>query len=100
MGHQGSFERKIQSIEYIDERVIGVIRDALREANEPYRMLVLPDHPTPVSIRTHTGDPVPYVLYDSTKERRAIRRYTEREAELSGIFVPDGTMMIRKLMEI
>lgn len=100
MGHQGSFERKIQSIEYIDERVIGVIRDAMREANEPYRMLVLPDHPTPVSIRTHTGDPVPYLLYDSTKERRAIRRYSEREAEESEIFVPDGTMMIRKLLEI
>ena len=67
MGHQGNLHHKVQSIEEIDKNVVAVVKAALDEANEPYRILILPDHPTPISIRTHTSEPVPYVLYDSTK---------------------------------
>ena len=97
MGHQGSTEKKIQAIEYLDERVIRIVREALDQAKEPYRLLVLPDHPTPIRVRTHTSDPVPYLLYDSEKELRRIGAYNEREAADSGIVVANGYELIEKL---
>lgn len=99
MGHQGSVEKKVQAIEYLDERVIRPIREALDKAKEPYRLLVLPDHPTPIRVRTHTSDPIPYLLYDSEKELRRIGAYNEREARISGILVEQGYELIRKLFE-
>ncbi len=97
MGHQGSAERKIQSIEYIDEKILGVLRREMDASGEPYRLLLLPDHPTPVASRTHTADPVPYVLFDSGRQHRRLARYSEREAADSGIFCPDGYKMIELL---
>lgn len=97
MGHQGSAEKKIQAIEYLDERVIRPIREALDASGEPYRLLVLPDHPTPIRVRTHTSDPIPYLLYDSGKELRRIGAYNEREAKISGILVEHGYELIEKL---
>ncbi len=99
MGHQGSVKKKVQAIEYLDERVIRPIREALDKAKEPYRLLVLPDHPTPIRVRTHTSDPIPYLLYDSEKELRRIGAYNEREARISGILVEQGYELIRKLFE-
>lgn len=99
MGHQGSVEKKVQAIEYLDERVICPIREALDKAKEPYRLLVLPDHPTPIRVRTHTSDPIPYLLYDSEKELRRIGAYNEREARISGILVEQGYELIQKLFE-
>ena len=69
MGHQGRVERKVAAIENLDKRLIRPIVEGLREAGEDFRMVILPDHPTPICIRTHTGDSVPYLLYDSTKEQ-------------------------------
>ncbi|MCR5086479.1 MAG: cofactor-independent phosphoglycerate mutase [Lachnospiraceae bacterium] len=80
MGHQGSAERKITAIEYIDEQIVGVIKRAMDASGEDYRMLILPDHPTPVSLRTHTSAPVPYLLYDSTKKVSGVPAYTEETA--------------------
>lgn len=97
MGHQGSVEKKIQAIEYLDDRVIRIIRDALDRSGEPYRLLVLPDHPTPIRVRTHTSDPIPYLLYDSGKEIRRIGAYNEREAKISGLVVEHGYELIEKL---
>lgn len=99
MGHQGSAKKKVQSIEYLDKRVIRPIREALDQAKEPYRLLILPDHPTPVRVRTHTGAPVPYLLYDSEKELRRIGAYNEREAEESGIVIEHGYELIARLFE-
>ena len=64
MGHQGSAERKIQAIENIDRQVLGPLTRQLDDAGTPYRLLVLPDHPTPVRLRTHVAEPVPYLLYE------------------------------------
>lgn len=97
MGHQGSTEKKIQAIEYLDERVIRIVREALDQSGEPYRLLVLPDHPTPIRVRTHTSDPVPYLLYDSERELRRIGAYNEREAKESKIVVEHGYKLIEKL---
>ncbi len=94
MGHQGSYERKVQAIEFIDEKVIGPLVSELKAAGEDFRMLVLPDHPTPVRLRTHTADSVPYMLYDSSAELDKVWDYTEEEAAASGNVVEKGCEMI------
>ena len=98
MGHQGLLKEKIQSIEYLDRRLIAPVKKAMEDAGEDFRMLVLPDHPTPIRLRTHTGDPVPYVLYDSTRQRKSIQKYTEAEAEAAGNFEPNGYKLIERLL--
>ena len=80
MGHQGSIEKKVQAIQFLDERVIGPIKQGLEEAGEAFRMLIMPDHPTPICIRTHTGDDVPYLLYDSSRIQEHTWKYNEKEA--------------------
>lgn len=99
MGHQGSSERKIQAIQYLDERVIKRVIDAFEKAGEDFRMLVMPDHPTPVYIRTHTSNPIPYMLYDSTDKKSGTLDYNEKCGEASGIFEPEGYKLIDKLFE-
>ncbi len=99
MGHQGSLERKMQAIEYLDDRVIRIIREQMDASGEPYRMLILPDHPTPIRLRTHTGDPVPYLLYDSTKQLGEGRSYCEKTAKESGIFQKEGYRIMDVLLE-
>lgn len=99
MGHQGSVEKKIRSVEYLDSRVIRIVRDALEQSGEDYRILVLPDHPTPIRCRTHTADPVPYLLYDSTKKVTHGWKYNEREGRLSGNDAGPGPNMMKRLFE-
>lgn len=70
MGHQGSVEKKVKAIENLDEKIINPIVAGLEAAGEDFRMVILPDHPTPISLRTHTGDSVPYLLYDSTDKQQ------------------------------
>lgn len=94
MGHQGSMERKIQAIENLDARIIKPIAEGLKACGEDFRMLILPDHPTPICIRTHTGDSVPYLLYDSTDQQSHTWHYNEAEAEQSGNFVDEGHTLI------
>lgn len=99
MGHQGSVERKIQSIEYLDQRVIKVVKEAMDASGEEYRILVLPDHPTPIRVRTHTAAPVPYLLYDSTDQTERGWKYNEKEAFASGNDVPRGCDLLKHLFE-
>ena len=94
MGHHGSYERKVQAIEFIDEKVIGPLVSELSAAGEDFRMLVLPDHPTPVRLRTHTADSVPYMLYDSSAPLEKSWDYTEEAATASGNVVAKGCEMI------
>lgn len=98
MGHQGSLNNKIKAIENIDEKVIKVISERFREASVAYRMMVLPDHPTPIAIRTHTSNPVPYLLYDSTNPLNHTWNYNEKEAMDSGNVIKDGYRMIDRLV--
>lgn len=100
MGHQGNLEHKIQAIESLDNRVIRVIKEEMEKRQCEYRMLVMPDHPTPLCIRTHTSDPVPYMLYDSTREQKRIGYYNEREAKLSENITKEGYQLIDKLLQL
>lgn len=100
MGHQGSLERKLKAIEYLDGRVIGVVKEALDKAGVDYRMMILPDHPTPISLRTHTSDPVPYMLYDSTNLLHNEYLYNEKEAKESGNYIANGHEAIDHLFSV
>lgn len=99
MGHQGSYEKKVQAIQYIDENVVKHVTEELENKGIDFRILVLPDHPTPVRIRTHASDPVPYMLYDNTKKREESWNYNEREAKESGIYMEEGYRLIEHLFE-
>ena len=99
MAHQGHMEEKVKSIEYLDSRIIAPVKKAMEDAGEDYRMLILPDHPNLLRLRTHVGDPVPYVLYDSTKERKSLACYSEREAAATGNFEPMGHMLMERFLQ-
>ncbi len=90
MGHQGSVEKKVQAIEYLDSLVIAPLVKSLKERNVDFRLLVLPDHPTPIRVRTHTADSVPYMLYDSTNEEDHTWNYNEKEGSASGNYIAKG----------
>ncbi len=99
MAHQGLTEEKVRSIEYLDSRIVAPIMAAMEEAGEDYRMLVLPDHPNLLRLRTHVGEPVPYVLFDSTRQRRTGNRYGETEAKATGIFEPQGHKLLERFLQ-
>lgn len=100
MGHQGSIERKIKAIENLDGRVIRLVKEGLDASGEDYRMLVLPDHPTPIRVRTHTSAPVPYLFYDSRKKQQNTWKYNEREAGESGNYIAQGHKIMDYLFEV
>lgn len=99
MGHQGSLPNKLEAIESLDSKVIRTVVEGMKAAGEEFRLLIMPDHPTPIRCRTHTSDPVPFLLYDSTMERRRIGFYNEEEAKASGILYPEGYKLIDTLFE-
>lgn len=94
MGHQGSVEKKVQAIENLDGKVIAPIKAGLEAAGVDFKMLVMPDHPTPICLRTHTSDDVPYLIYDSTKKQQQDWKYNEREAADSQFHIAEGHKMI------
>ena len=98
MGHQGKAAEKVKSIEYLDSRLIALVKKAMEDAGEDFRMLILPDHPTPIRIRTHTGDPVLYLLYDSTRQLKKRERFTEETARAADNFEPNGYRLLEKLI--
>ena len=100
MGHQGSLERKLKAIEALDKKVIRVVKEGLDAAGEDYRLLVMPDHPTPIAVRTHTSNPVPYLLFDSTKEEVHDWNYNEKDAKLSGNYLEEGYTLLSEFLEI
>ena len=102
MGHQGSVERKIKSIENLDSKIIKPIFEGVTKAGEDIRMLIMPDHPTPIKIRTHTDEPIPYMLYDSTKTlgKEPHLPYSEKNGKASRLFEENGYRLIEKLLEM
>lgn len=94
MGHQGSVEKKVKAIENMDARILKIVQERLDASGEDYRLLVLPDHPTPIALRTHVSEPVPYLLYDSTKPEAHTWHYNEREATDGGNYMGRGCDMM------
>jgi len=99
MGHQGLVAEKIQAIENIDKYIVKTLIEGLESSGEDYRILVLPDHPTPIRTRTHSSGPVPYLLYDSRKKLGGQETYSEEMAKKSQIVWRDGYKLINHLLE-
>ena len=100
-GHRAELENKIKAIELIDEKIITPIKAALDAKGEAYRLLVLPDHPTPLRLRTHTDDPVPYMLFDSRhQDKNEEKIYTERYAKTTGIDLEEGYTLMDQFLQV
>lgn len=99
MGHQGNAQHKIRAIENIDREIVRVVKEQMDASGEDYRMLILPDHPTPICLRTHTSDPVPYILYDSRRQTKRIAQFNEQEAAAAENYLSLGYKLLDKLIE-
>ncbi len=86
-GHRGETDNKIKSIELIDQKVVGYLTEGLKKAGIDFRMMIMPDHPTPIATRTHARDAVPCLIYDSTDEKQGPDCFCEKSAE-GRIFEP------------
>lgn len=99
-GHHGDLEGKIQAIERIDQDIVGPLLKGLEAAGEDYSILVMPDHPTPISIKTHISDPIPYLLYCSTDVTDSgIDTYTEKTGKSTGVYVEPGYLLMQQLLK-
>jgi len=97
--HNGMLKEKIKAIEEFDEHVVGTILKGADKLGH-YRLLVLPDHPTPISLKTHASDPVPFVLYDSEKSiDSGVKSFDEGTAKASKLFVRDGFKLMEMMIE-
>ena len=99
MGHQGLVAEKVQAIENIDKYIVKTLIEELDKSGEDYRILVLPDHPTPIRIRTHSSGPIPYLLYDSRKALGSQASYSEETASQNQIVWKDGYKLMDHLLE-
>ena len=98
-GHQGDAKNKKLSVELIDKKVVGPLRKELERLGVDYKMLILPDHPTPIKLKTHVSDPVPYVIYDSTKEEGKGLLYNEENGRKTGVYIEDGYTLMDKFLK-
>ena len=98
-GHEGDVELKIKTIEYLDQRVVKQILNSIKEFDEPVSIAILPDHPTPCAIRTHTYDPVPFTIYSPNKEPDSVEVYDEFSVKEGSLGLLKGDEFIRMFLE-
>ena len=100
-GHAGDVQCKIEAIEAIDRLVLAQVMQGLRADGEDFAVLLTPDHPTPIETRTHSSDPVPFVLYSSIKNGEPnAKSYTEAECAKTGLFLSDGPELMKRLINL
>lgn len=98
-GHRGEAENKVKAIELIDSLVLSRLLQYFKESKEDYRILIMPDHPTPLCTMTHSREPVPYMIYDSRKNLGGVEKFTEDNAAATNNFVKHGPDIMKKLLE-
>ncbi len=99
-GHRKEIDNKVKSIELIDSKIVAPVLEYLNKSGDDYHMLVMPDHPTPLAIRTHTSDPIPYILYKSeTPQTEKDCIYAEADAVATGIYRPEGYLLMQELLK-
>lgn len=97
-GHRGEIENKVKAIEMIDEKIVKPILGYLKSSNDDFSILIMPDHPTPLATKTHSSEPIPYLLYSSkNNEKTGNKSYTESNAKQTGNYIKDGYTLINKL---
>lgn len=97
-GHQGDVKHKIYSIEQIDEKVVKYISEALEKKGYDYSLLIMPDHPTPLCLKTHVSDPVPFVLYRKGMKGSGVP-YDEENAKMSGVYYKSGEELAKHFLQ-
>ncbi len=98
-GHHGDLPGKIKSVELIDEKVVGPVVEYLKSTGEDFRVLITPDHPTPISLKTHVRDAIPFVIYDSRTDSGAGLTYNETNAKSTGLFIEPGYRLMEKFLD-
>lgn len=98
-GHRGEAQNKVKAIEMIDSRVLTKMLDYLNGCGDDYRILIMPDHPTPLETMTHSSAPVPFLIYDSRKKENGVSSFTEKNAAETGEFVEHGPDIMNMLLE-
>ena len=97
-GHGGLLKEKIRAIEDFDEKVVGHVLRAMEEKGGPFRILCMPDHPTPIARKTHTAEPVPFVICSSSDQGRTGFAFSEKEAVRAGLFIEEGHTLLARLL--
>ncbi len=97
-GHRAETDNKVLSIELIDKKILCPVYEYLKSTGEDFKIMVLPDHPTPIRIRTHSLDPVPFFIYDSTAETTGVRTFSEASAATTGRYIPDGYTLLDRMI--
>lgn len=98
-GHEGDYSLKIKTIENLDSRVCKPILEAVQQMNEPVAIAVLPDHPTPCRIRTHTGEPVPFLIYWPGDHADSVERFSEHSAQQGSYGLLEGEQFINEFLK-
>lgn len=98
-GHRNEPENKVKAIEMIDSRVLPIVLDGLSKIGEDYKIMVLPDHPTPIVTQTHASDPVPYVIYHKNNEKQGVSTVNEETAKATGVFLENGPDIMKNFLE-
>lgn len=98
-GHRAETDNKVLSIERIDGEILRPVFDYLTESGEDFRVMVLPDHPTPIRLRTHTIRPVPFFIWDSRTRREGVERFTEQTAAERPLYLADGYRLMELLLD-
>ena len=88
-GHRHEIENKKRSLELIDEKILGPVLNALEEYDD-YKVLIMPDHATPLELRTHTNDPIPFLMYHKNGEVKGRDEFTEQTCKETGVYIEDG----------
>ena len=97
-GHRAEIDNKIISIEKIDRDILSPVYEYLKQSGEDFKIMVLPDHPTPIAKRTHTISPVPFFIYSSSKEWKGVESFDEDSAKATGLYIPNGYTLMEHLI--
>jgi 2,3-bisphosphoglycerate-independent phosphoglycerate mutase len=98
-GHRAEIDNKVLAIEQIDAKILSPVYEYLKSTGELFKIMVLPDHPTPVRLRTHTIDPVPFFIYSSAEELEGVESFDEESAATTGLYVRDGYTLMDRLVK-
>lgn len=98
-GHRAEIENKVKSIELIDEKILAPVFDYLDSMDEPFKVMILPDHPTPIRMRTHTITPVPFMIYSSQEEVQGVEKFDEDTASQTGLYIPNGYTLMDRFIQ-
>ena len=98
-GHRAEIENKVRAVELIDEKILAPVYSYLEGSGDDFGIMVLPDHPTPVRLRTHTSDPEPYFMYSNRVKMSGVDTFTEESARSMNAYMPDGSKLMQAFID-